>query len=207
MTDTDWAAVTYFFNGVITESKDVPPSSKNGTGDLKVALYSNDFDQTMTVTVPASRVEDFMKHLQLFDAEVHRGTFQIVDWRDKLKKDLQVNEIIVDETLPEGTAYLTSEPNLDEYNKYLKRQREAHQPVMTFPQWNRYVNAEKKVDRAKEREFTQRNNPNKTHWVVGEMMVIDGIQFVIGRIQEQGDYLDIRLDRMNIGSSYIRVPK
>ena len=82
MADTNWEEVTDFINGVICE---VPDKSEvpTGHGDLKVAIYSNEFDQTLTVTVPASFVEDFMKRLNLFDAEVHRGTFQIVDWRDK----------------------------------------------------------------------------------------------------------------------------
>ena len=83
MADTNWEEVTDFINGVIYE---VPDKSEvpTGHGDLKVATYSNEFDQTLTVTVPASFVEDFMKRLNLFDAEVHRGTFQIVDWRDGL---------------------------------------------------------------------------------------------------------------------------
>lgn len=82
MADTNWEEVTDFFNGVIAEADD--PGYHDHTHDLKVAIYSNDYDQTLTVTVPAQRVEDFMKHLNLFDAEVHRGTFKIVDWRDGL---------------------------------------------------------------------------------------------------------------------------
>lgn len=78
---TDWKVVSDFFNGVIEEAKS--PTYGSNEHDLKVAVYSNDYDQTLTITVPAARVEDFMKHLNLFDAEVHRGTFEIVDWRDK----------------------------------------------------------------------------------------------------------------------------
>lgn len=78
---TDWDAVSSFFNGVIEEAKD--PVFGSDAGDLKVAIYSNDYDQTLTVKIPAQLVDDFMKRLNLFDAEVHRGTFEIVDWRDK----------------------------------------------------------------------------------------------------------------------------
>lgn len=82
MADTNWKEVTDFFNGVIEDAEeDVPNLGIENS--LKIAVYSRDYDQTLTVTVPGRKVEDFMKNLPMFDAEVHRGTFELVDWRDK----------------------------------------------------------------------------------------------------------------------------
>lgn len=70
--NTDWEAVTKFFNAVIEESRDpVTPEDENC---LKLTVYSPQVDQTMTVTVPTRKVEDFMKNLGLFDAVVYNGT-------------------------------------------------------------------------------------------------------------------------------------
>lgn len=81
MPETNWTEVTEFFNGVIDEvPKDFYPSDD---GALRVAVYSSKFDQTLTVKIPGRNVEEFLKGLGLFEAEVHRGTFVIQDWRDK----------------------------------------------------------------------------------------------------------------------------
>ncbi len=77
MVDTNWKDVTDFFNGVIGEIPD--PGLGIRYGELEVAVYSEEFEQTLTVIIPGRKVEDFMKQLPLFEAEVHRGTFVIED--------------------------------------------------------------------------------------------------------------------------------
>lgn len=81
MPDTNWKEVSDFFNGVIEEAAD--PSQGIEDSKLKIAVYSQAFGQTLTVTIPGRKVDDFMKQLSLFDAEVHRGSFVIEDWRNK----------------------------------------------------------------------------------------------------------------------------
>lgn len=77
MPKTNWHEVTEFFNGVIDEvPKDFYPSDD---GALMVAVYSSKFDQTLTVKIPGRNVEDFMKGLGLFEADVQRGRFVIED--------------------------------------------------------------------------------------------------------------------------------
>lgn len=69
---TDWTEVTRFFNSVIEESTDNKLSVDQTL--LRVQIYSPALDQTLNVTIPSRKVDDFMKNLPLFEARVWNGT-------------------------------------------------------------------------------------------------------------------------------------
>lgn len=65
---TNWSEVTKFFNESIDEANGIPmPDSSN---DLEITIFSPALDRTLRVIVPARKVEDFMKNLPLFEANV-----------------------------------------------------------------------------------------------------------------------------------------
>lgn len=55
---TDWDAVTKVFNGIIEQGDSV-----------RVTIYSETLQKTLTVVLPDRYVEDFMKRLPLFEAQ------------------------------------------------------------------------------------------------------------------------------------------
>lgn len=57
--ETDWTKVSIFFNEAINEK-----------APLQVDVSSGDLGQTLYVQIPSLKVEDFMKSLPLFEAEV-----------------------------------------------------------------------------------------------------------------------------------------
>lgn len=67
-TQTDWEAVTRFFNGTMEAAR-----KGHNTAHLMVSVYSDIFDKTLTVVIPEARVDDFMKHLPTFEAQVTEG--------------------------------------------------------------------------------------------------------------------------------------
>ncbi len=67
----DWEKITNFFNGVIEEAN-VEVDSRDV--QLEVDVYSPVWGETLSVVIPARLVEDFMKHLPLFEAEVSSGS-------------------------------------------------------------------------------------------------------------------------------------
>lgn len=71
--DTDWKAVTTLFNAIIEEATTNTTLDDKDTS-LRVEIYSPAVDQTLHVTVPTRKVEDFMKHLPLFEAYAYTGT-------------------------------------------------------------------------------------------------------------------------------------
>lgn len=68
---TDWTDVTNFLNGVIEEAS-VPTLAEKEV-QLELHIFSLALGQTMKVVVPSNRVEDFMKNLGLWEAEVYPG--------------------------------------------------------------------------------------------------------------------------------------
>lgn len=57
--DTNWAEVARFFEAVLSEGEAV-----------QVIVASTVIGDEMSVTIPAFKVEEFMKHLPTFNAEV-----------------------------------------------------------------------------------------------------------------------------------------
>lgn len=69
--DTDWKGVTAFFNDVIDQAARSPHDDLNA--GLRVQVFSPILLKTIEVSVPARSVEDFMKVLPLFEAELYGG--------------------------------------------------------------------------------------------------------------------------------------
>lgn len=69
--DTDWKAVTRIFNAIIEEA--TSPTLADEETSLQLRIYSPALDETLHVTVPTRKVEDFMKHLPLFQAYTYSG--------------------------------------------------------------------------------------------------------------------------------------
>lgn len=68
--NTQWGRVSDFYNGVIEEAATAGPHT---LAHLEVSIYSPVRDETMYVTVPENRVENFMKHLALWEVQVCKG--------------------------------------------------------------------------------------------------------------------------------------
>lgn len=58
---TDWTKVTEQYNTLRAEDF------------IKVRVYAPSVDQALEVVIPKDRIEDFMNHLPLFEAEVTNG--------------------------------------------------------------------------------------------------------------------------------------
>lgn len=69
--ETNWEEVTRFFNGVISEAEGFEGYDK--THGVRVSVYSPALGQTLEVSVPARSVEDLMKNLPLFEAQLYSG--------------------------------------------------------------------------------------------------------------------------------------
>lgn len=71
MADTiNWALVSAVYNGIIEESREHDAETAKDN-IIQAHLYSPMFDQTLKVIVPTDRVEEFMKRLGLWEAEVY----------------------------------------------------------------------------------------------------------------------------------------
>lgn len=68
--ETDWTAVTNFFNGV---SEVTNENLGEATSSLRVAVYSPALERTLEVSVPTRSVENFMRNLPMYEAEIYSG--------------------------------------------------------------------------------------------------------------------------------------
>ena len=89
---------------------------------------------------------------------------------------------------------------IDDYLQYVQRQREAAMPVLS-----RHAFEQRKVRGV--RQFDNRNNRRRSHWNLGDSVVISGVEYEVGHIQDTGHMWTLRLDRKYAASVYLRVPK
>lgn len=92
----------------------------------------------------------------------------------------------------------------NDYETYVQGQRDACMPVMSRAQWLQRMGL---LDRPTPREYANRNNRRRSHWNLGDPVVVSGVQYQVGHIQDTGSMWTLRLDRKYAESVYLRVPK
>lgn len=90
---------------------------------------------------------------------------------------------------------------IDDYLQYVQRQRDAG----GFPVLSRHAFEQQKVRGV--RQFDNRNNRRRSHWNLGDSVMVSGVEYEVGHIQDTGHMWTLRLDRKYAASVYLRVPK
>lgn len=94
----------------------------------------------------------------------------------------------------------------NDYETYVQSQRDANMQVWSRSRWARFYGVNDRPE-ISQREFDNRNNRRRSHWNLGDSVVVSGVEYQVGHIQDTGHMWTLRLDRKYAESVYLRVPK